>query len=363
MKQIDLKTKGYEEKNSVIIGKNILEKFSEFVDFKWISTVCIIADSNIPKVFINKIKRSLDTFPKEKVFEFVFEAGEKNKNLKTVEKMYEFFAENRLDRKSLVINIGGGVTTDMGAFAASTFMRGIPFINISTTLEGMVDASIGGKTGVNLGSLKNYIGTFTQPKVVVMDIDTLKTLPDRAYIQGFAEVIKHGLIADRTYFQFISSKPIARFSDDELINIIYGSVKIKASIVSEDERESGIRKILNFGHTVGHAVESLSLKTSKPLFHGEAVAIGMIAEAAISERMGMISVEEFKKIELAITNANLPVKFSGGSYEDIAKLLLTDKKNQGGKVKWVLLNGIGKTEFNVEVTESFIRKGIEYIMK
>ncbi len=361
MKQIEIKTKGYEKKYPVIIGKNILEKLSEYVDFKWSSSVCIITDSNIPEEFITRVKKSLNLFSKEKLFTFIFAAGEKNKNLKTVEKMYEFFAENKLDRKSIVINVGGGVTTDMGAFAASTFMRGISFINVPTTLEAMVDASVGGKTGVNLGSLKNYVGTFTQPKAVVMDILTLKTLPERAFIQGFAEVIKHGLISDEKYFSLVSSKPFLKYADDELINIIYGSVKIKSNIVMEDEKESGVRKILNFGHTIGHAVESLSLKNGKPLFHGEAVAIGMVAEAKISESMGMITADEFERIENAVMNADLPVKFHGRN-EDISQLILADKKNQGGKVKWVLLTGIGKAEFNVEVSESFIKKGIEYII-
>ncbi len=362
MKQLEIKTKAYEKKYTVIIGMSILEKLAELVDIKWNSSICIITDSNIPKEFINKVVKSLGKFPKEKVFTFIFEAGEKNKNLKTVDKMYQFFAENKLDRKSLVINIGGGVVTDMGGFAASTFMRGVPFINISTTLEGMVDASVGGKTGVNFGSLKNYIGTFAQPQAVIIDIDTLKTLPGRAFIQGFAEVIKHGLIADEKYFSVVSSKAIPEFSDDELINIIYGSVKIKAAIVTEDERETGIRKILNFGHTIGHAVESMSLKSGKPLFHGEAVAIGIVAEAKISESMGMITPYEFEKIEASIANAKLPTRFTGGNYQDISKLILTDKKNQRGKVKWTLLNGIGKAEFNIEVTESFIKKGIEYVL-
>jgi 3-dehydroquinate synthase len=361
MKQIEIKTKSYERKYPVIIGKNILETVSSLIDLKWHSSVVIITDSNIPEEFINNVKKSLDQFANNKLFTFKFEAGEKNKNLETVKNIYEFFAEKKLDRKSIVINIGGGVTTDMGGFAASTYMRGIPFINVPTTLEAMVDASVGGKTGVNLEGLKNYIGTFTQPKGVVIDISTLKTVPEKALIQGFAEVIKHGLISDEKYFSLVSRKKLSEFSDDELIAIIYGSVKIKSSIVSEDEHESGIRKILNFGHTIGHAVESLSLKTAKPLFHGEAVAIGMVAEAKISEIMGLITADEFERIESAIKKADLPVHFDG-KYEVIAKLILTDKKNQSGKVKWVLLAGIGKAEFNIEVSESYIKKGIEYII-
>ena len=236
-------------------------------------------------------------------------------------------------------------------------------MNISTTLEGMVDASVGGKTGVNLGHLKNYIGAFAQPKIVLCDVETLKTLPDRALLQGYAEVIKHGLIEDRLYFEEAIEKSPLEMSARELVDIIAQSIAIKAEIVQQDESEQGVRKLLNFGHTIGHVIESLSMQSDKPLFHGEAVAIGMVAESSICQSVGMITEQDFKKIENGIRHVGLPIRYHGATVDAIFDKLLTDKKAEKGDINWTLLSGIGQGEFNVKVDEKFVRQAIKYILK
>lgn len=348
---------------SVIIGEHSIGQLTHHIKFDRVTQIYIITDSHVATHYlepvISTIKKSFDGA----IHSYTFDAGEKNKNLSTVEKIYSDMAEKKLDRKSLVINLGGGVVTDLGGFAASTYLRGLPFVNISTTLEGMVDASVGGKTGVNLGNKKNYVGVFAQPKLVIADISTLSTLPKRTLIQGYAEVIKHGLIADKTYFAQVAEKPFTDFNHDKQIEIIARSVEIKAEIVRQDEYESSTRKLLNFGHTVGHVLESLSFSSSDPLYHGEAVAIGMVAEAKIAQLSGMISDKDFNTIEIAIKRVGLPVKYQQStSVDTIYDLLFTDKKNSGGKIKWTLLSSIGQGEENVSIGESLVRKAIEYIL-
>ncbi len=345
----------------ILIGAGIFNTVSTVVNDGKYSAIYIITDTHVGPLYLQKLERELK---QDHMYSFVFEAGEQNKTLETVQRIYEDMAKNGIDRKSLVINLGGGVVTDLGGFAASTFMRGVPFINIATTLEGMVDASVGGKTGVNLGTLKNYVGVFSQPLMTVADIDVLKTLPERVFLQGYAEVIKHGLIDDKVYFEEAVSKSPLQMNSDELIQMIYRSVKIKSHIVMEDEHEKAARKLLNFGHTIGHVIESLSLMTKNPLFHGEAVSIGMIAEAYISCAAGMISRKTFLRIENGIRSVGLPTRYtSGSSIEDIVSQLRSDKKNEHGAVKWTLLSDIGKGEFNVSIGEHFVRQGVEYILQ
>ena len=257
-----------------------------------------------------------------------------------------------------MINLGGGVTTDMGGFVAATYMRGIDFCNISTTVEGMVDASVGSKTGVNLGHVKNIVGAFAEPRHIWMDTKTLETLEDRAYIQGFGEIVKHGLIADPEYYRLSVKCHAKSHTPEELEYLIRGSVQIKTDIVTRDPREAGERKLLNFGHTIGHAIESLSLDTEFPLFHGEAVAIGMVYETRISALLGMISEETSEKICQSIAAAGLPTTLPDVSIDSIMDLIQHDKKAEKKHVKWTLLRGIGAGVWDCEVPEEIVRKAL-----
>jgi len=362
MKHIDIVVSHPHQTYSVFIDSGLLNSISDLLNVKKYSAFYVVSDSNVFDHYVPLVKKTFEEQTSKIVYSYAFEAGEKNKQLQTVEKIWHDMADKKLDRNVLVVAIGGGVVTDMAGFAAATYLRGVDYITIPTTLEGMVDASVGGKTGINLGHLKNYIGAFRQPKAVIIDVDTLKTLPGRAFLQGYAEVIKHGLIVDKEYFDEASQKSPLDMNSDELIKIIARSVQIKAEIVQEDEKEIGARKLLNFGHTIGHVIESLSMDSVKPLFHGEAVSIGMIAEAKISEQLGMITEQEFSQIEHSISSVGLPVRFAEAiSTEKIVDMLITDKKNSDGKIKWTLLTKIGDADFNIEVAEKFVRAGLEYI--
>lgn len=342
----------------IIIGNNLLERLSELFDFSQFSNVGILTDTNVAEHWLLTVKRSL----KQKTSEIIIKPGEREKNIGTVKKIWEKMLEFDLDRKSLLINLGGGVVCDMGGFAASTFMRGIEFLNIPTTLLAQVDASVGGKTGIDFEEIKNAIGVFKNPTAVIIDVATLKTLPKRELIAAFAEIIKHGVISGKQYFDLVTMKKPEEFSQKELVKIIEQSIKIKLNIVQKDPKETtGLRKVLNFGHTIGHAVESLSWKTDKPLLHGEAVAVGMVAESklASSNRRGCMA----ELIKKALINAGLPVNIKNIKSEDIIKIILSDKKNTNGIINWSLPKAIGEVIINVKMKKDLIIRAINYIQK
>lgn len=356
MKTLSIHIKEHAKDYPILIGENLLSQIDELLDLSGYSKVAIIAD-NHTKTFIPSLKSAI----KQQIIEIIIPSGEKTKNIETVKEIWQHMTDAQLDRKSLVINLGGGVIGDMGGFAAATYMRGIAFIQIPTTLLSMVDASVGGKVGINFAEVKNSIGSFQQPIAVIIDTNTLETLPDREFNSGFAEIIKHGLIDDKNYFEHVTNKTPRSYSPEELVEIIEGSCKIKALIVQVDEHETNIRKTLNFGHTIGHAVEILSAQSETPLLHGEAISIGMVAEAKISELLGYIQQKDLERIEEAFMNAKLPTRITGISQDRIFEKILTDKKNSHGKVKWTLLQAIGKADYNIEIGETFIKKAIQYI--
>ncbi len=346
----------------IYVGKELFDEVGEVLDITKYSQIVILTDTKVGPHYLEEAKKQLRKHNKN-IISYTISSGEKHKNLETVSKIYSFLIKNKVDRKALIVNLGGGVLSDMGGFAASTYLRGLPFINLPTTLEAMVDASVGGKTGVNFEGYKNYIGTFSQPEGVFAEIETLKTLPERVLIQGYAECLKHGLIASETYFEKVSSKKITEFPEEQLIEVIAESIQIKADIVHQDEREQGQRKLLNFGHTIGHAIESLSHKTDDPLYHGEAVAIGLVAEAKISHAMGMIRDEEMEAVENAVERVGLPTRYkSEVSVDKVLALVEADKKSERGKVKWTLLTKLGKADYNIEVSEKFVKEAVEYIL-
>ena len=338
------------------IGKNLLVKINCLFDFSKFSKIVVLSDENIPKLLVEKIEKSLN----KELIKIIIPTGEKEKNIETVKKIWEKMFKASLDRQSLLINLGGGVVCDMGGFVASTFMRGINFLNIPTTLLSQVDASVGGKTGINFMDLKNGVGVFKNPIGVFIDVDTLKTLPKRELISAFGEIIKHGVISGPEHFNLVTSKKPEDFNQKELIKIIKQSIKIKSNIVKKDPRENGFRKVLNFGHTIGHAIESLSWKSDKPLLHGEAVAIGMVAESnlASSNRPGCTA----EMIEKAVINAGLPIKIKNIKSEDIMKMILTDKKNIRGEILFSLPKKIGKVIPNIKISQEVIRNSLQTIL-
>lgn len=321
------------------------------------SNLFIIVDSNTNEFCLPKFLPFLETELTIEIIEF--EAGEQNKNIETCVQIWNVLTELGADRKSLVINLGGGVVTDLGGFVASTFKRGIDFIHIPTTLLSMVDASVGGKNGVDLGNLKNQIGVINVPKMVLIDTQYLDTLPQNEMRSGLAEMLKHGLIYDKVYWEkFLDLKAIDFADFDELI---YRSVEIKNEIVSQDPTEKNIRKSLNFGHTLGHAIESYFLENENKttLLHGEAIAVGMILESYISLHKKLINPEEYIEIKSAIKSIYDDILFDKNDIEPILELLIHDKKNEYGNIQFALIEGIGKIKINQSVENELILEAFQ----
>ncbi len=343
----------------IIAVTGLFAQLDTFLDIKPYSSIFIITDSNVAPLYAQQLQDRLASMDgTKKVTCFVFPAGEQHKTLATCMDAYRAMVVAGIDRKALVITLGGGVTTDMGGFIASTFKRGLRFVNISTSVLGMVDASVGGKLGVDFEGYKNYVGVFNNPQMVLMDIDHLSTLPTREFTSGFGEIIKHGVIADRAYFSLVTSKIPSAFTREELTQCIVTSNVIKANVVEQDEREGGIRKILNFGHTIGHALETWSFSTDIPLAHGEAVALGMVAEARISEALGMIDASEVALLVNGISQTGLPVSLPSFPSEIILKLMLGDKKSEEGTIQWTLLEAIGKAVWDINVPDNIVEQSL-----
>ena len=327
-------------------------KINEIISNNKYSSLFILVDEHTNDYCLPKLLQNLAVKIPIEIIEI--EAGENVKTIATCLEIWSILSDLGADRKSAIINLGGGVITDIGGFIASTFKRGIDFINIPTTLLGMVDASIGGKNGVDLGNLKNQIGVINVPQLVVIDTSFLETLSQKEMRSGLAEMLKHGLIYDKKYWkQFLNLSEID-FADFD--NLIYRSIEIKNEIVKQDPSENGIRKALNFGHTLGHAIESHFLDSDTPLLHGEAIAIGMILESYISKEKGMLTKEEFNEIKNAFIAIYEKKVFSDNDIEMIQKLLIHDKKNEYGKIQFALLNGIGKTSLNQSVENELIQE-------
>jgi 3-dehydroquinate synthase len=342
---------------TVFFNKNGYTSLNHYITKKNYSTIFIISDTNSNEKCLPKFLPLLETDKSIEIIEI--ESGETEKNIATCVEIWTILTELGADRKSLLLNIGGGVITDIGGFIASTFKRGIDFINIPTTLLAMVDASIGGKNGVDLGNLKNQIGVINVPKMVVIDTDFLTTLPQNEMRSGLAEMLKHGLIFDKNYwneFKDLSQKDFADFDQ-----LIHRSVEIKNEIVLQDPTENGIRKALNFGHTLGHAIESYFLENEnkKTLLHGEAIAIGMILESFISWKKQLLSKDEFNEIKSTLNSIFEIIHFKENDLQPILDLLIHDKKNENGEIQFALLDGIGKTRFNQKSDNELITQAFE----
>lgn len=300
----------------------------------------IVTDSNVEKHYLDECSKLLSNAGFD-VFKYVIAAGEKSKNLDTVRGIYERLADLKLDRQSTLIALGGGVTGDITGFAAATFLRGINFVQIPTSLLAQADSSIGGKVGVDFEGNKNIIGAFYQPRFVYLNVNTLKTLPVRELRSGLAEVIKHGLILDSDFYEYIDNnmKKIFTFDEHVLQYLAKMNCTIKGNVVEKDEKESGLRAILNFGHTIGHAVETVS---DFALSHGECVSIGIAAASRLAQKLKMINEEVVRKITGTLENAGLPVRLTGFDVQKVYDTMFHDKKVKGGKLTFVLPKGIGE---------------------
>ena len=341
----------------IYFNENGYEALNSHLKENKYSNLFIIVDTYTNEFCLPKFLPYLETELTIEIIEF--EAGEHNKNIETCVQIWNVLTELGADRKSLVLNLGGGVVTDLGGFVASTFKRGVDFIHIPTTLLSMVDASVGGKTGVDLGNLKNQIGVINVPKLVLIDTQYLVTLPQNEMRSGLAEMLKHGLIYDKEYWgKFLDLKAIDFADFDELI---YRSVEIKNEIVLQDPTEKNIRKALNFGHTLGHAIESFFLENEnkQTLLHGEAIAIGMILESYISLHKNLIIESEYLQIKTAIKAIYNDVVFEENDIEPIMELLIHDKKNEYGKIQFALIEGIGKIKINQSVENELILKAFQ----
>lgn len=315
------------------------------------SFILVLTDENSIKHTLPILKPHLITKTTIPIHVYTIPSEEKHKTLGTCQEIWQYLLNNNVDRNALIINLGGGMISDIGGMVAGLYKRGILFINIPTTLLAQVDASIGGKTGVNLQNSKNQIGLFNSPEAVIIDLVFLKTLSIRTFKSGYAEILKHGLIADKEYWKSCTSIKISDLTTSVLTDIIYRSCEIKKSIVEEDAYEVDIRKRLNFGHTVGHALESIYNTTPEPLTHGEAIAIGMLIESKLSMAMSMLSQAEFEEIENTILDFGYITKILPVPKSLFIEYLYQDKKNHNHQLKLTLLQAIGKAKEDISVSE------------
>lgn len=315
------------------------------------SQVAVLVDENTGDLCYPLIK---DFLPKHQLIEI--QSGEEHKNLETCQEIWTQFTEKQFDRHAVLINLGGGVIGDMGGFCAATYKRGIDFIQIPTTLLAQVDASVGGKLGIDFQGFKNHIGLFRIPNKVMIAPIFLKTLPDRELRSGFAEVIKHALIYDQAHWQALKSKKLV---EQDWVSIIPHSVAIKDQVVQQDPTEKHLRKILNFGHTIGHAVETFFLdKRYRKLLHGEAIAIGMIAEAYLSKQNGFIDQETYSVITQYILQVFGKVHITAEEVKQLVGNALQDKKNENGVILASLLEQVGKANYNQKITLDAIEEAL-----
>lgn len=322
--------------------------------------VAVITDSRVGGLYGEELIKLLTPLA-GKVTLFAFEEGEANKTLDTVRKVYTHLIEEKFDRKDLLIALGGGVVGDLTGFTAATYLRGVDFIQIPTTLLSQVDSSIGGKTGVDFDSYKNMVGAFHQPRLVYMNLSVLNTLSGEQFASGMGEILKHGLIRSSDYYEWTIShmSEIEDRKPGTLKEMVYGSCLIKRDVVEEDPKEQGVRALLNFGHTIGHSVEKLK---DFALLHGECVALGSVAAGFISWKRGLISNEEFFELRDMFVGFGLPITLDGLTAEEIVRATKLDKKMRAGQIRFILLRGIGEAFVDDTVTDQELYEAADYIL-
>ena len=364
MKPIKLNIKTKLENYPIIIGSNLIKNLNSYLNKSSIisNQYLLIIDKNVPNQMVSKI---INSFKKKKIYKFIYKANEKNKNLIYVKKILQILLNKNFSRQDCLISIGGGITGDVGGFAASLHKRGLNFVNIPTTLLSQVDSSIGGKTGVNTKEGKNLIGSFYQPKLVISDVEFLKSLPKREIICGYAEILKHSLIANKKFYKYLNSNinNILSIKSPYIERAIFESCKIKKNVVEVDEKEKGLRKILNFGHTFAHAYEA-TLGFSKRLNHGEAVILGMITALKFSYKNKFIKKSEYNLIMDHFNNPILPNEirkyFKPSHLNRLLFFMSRDKKNNSKKINLILLKKIGvpiiSKQYNEDLLRLFLKK-------
>jgi 3-dehydroquinate synthase len=355
--QVPLGNRSY----TIVVDRTLLPTLGERCrNFGLLGKCAVITDKNVGKSYGDLAVRSL----KKAGFDvalLTIPAGEKSKSMAVVEKCFNELAAHRLERQSFVVALGGGVVGDLAGFVAATYLRGIPFVQVPTTLLAQVDSSVGGKVGVNLKAGKNLVGAFHQPRHVLCDLKTLDTLPDREFRAGLAEVIKYGIIHDAGLFEMLerNMSRILKRDPEDLAEIVARSCEIKAQVVGQDETESGLRAILNFGHTIGHALEAIS-RYGKYL-HGEAIAIGQVGAAIISSSMKGLPQADVNRIRDLFKRAGLPVsvRLTAVQRKQLFNAMQLDKKVSGGEIKFVLARAIGKVEFGIKVPKNEINTALD----
>ena len=322
--------------------------------------LCVVTDSSVAPLYLESVKAVLsEKF--DKVFEFIIPAGEQNKTLDNVKKLYEHLILNHFDRKDCLIALGGGVIGDMTGYAAATYLRGIDFVQVPTTLLSQVDSSIGGKTGVDFDSYKNMVGAFHMPRLVYMNLSVLNTLTKEQFSCGMGEILKHGLIKNKSYFTWCMehADKIMERDYDTLLYMIKESCKVKRDVVEKDPTEQGDRALLNFGHTLGHAVEKLKDFT---MLHGQCVAVGCVAAMKLSAMRDNITEDEVFYVEKCFENFGLPTRVDGITADDILQISKSDKKMEAGKIKFVLLHEIGNAYVDKTVTDEELLAASSYLL-
>lgn len=341
------------------LGCDILETTPELLRLERYSKICLVADSVLPIALVEGLRDSLG----ESAAFIPFSVSEEGKSLDGAVRLWNAFHRAGLDRASAVIALGGGVLGDLAGFAAATYMRGCSFFFLPTTLLAQVDASIGGKTGINFESVKNLLGVISQPAGVVVDTGVLRSLPPRQVAAGYAEMLKHGLIADTSYLERLSAAEYD-LATPEFAALVAESIRIKAEIVAADPTEQGRRKLLNFGHSIGHAVEAVAISCGRDMTHGEAVAIGMVAESAISHSRGWIPSADLVAIESMLKKRELPIRIKEPlPREEVVSRLRSDKKNIGGQVRMALLRSLGSAQYDLPVTMEEIESSLNYVFR
>lgn len=323
--------------------------------------ICIVTDSHVAPHYADEvleIARQTASY----AMTFTFPAGEQSKTLDIIEDLYEELIHAHFDRKDILLALGGGVVGDMAGYAAATYLRGIRVLQIPTSLLAMVDSSIGGKTGVDFRGYKNMIGAFHQPSAVYMNLASLQTLTEEQYFSGFGEIIKHGLIKDMQYFQLIEAHmdALTHRNLDALEDIVSGSCEIKRRVVENDPKEQGERALLNFGHTLGHAIEKLM---NFQMLHGECVALGMVSAAHLSVQRGYISQKDYDQIIKILQTLHLPIQVSGLQAEEILRVSKSDKKMNAGQIRFILLETLGHAIMTDDVTDGEILLALEAVLQ
>ncbi|MGX1024862.1 3-dehydroquinate synthase [Psychroflexus sp. MBR-150] len=346
---------------SILFEKKAYKTLDTLVKTASVSSVFLLIDNNTKTHCLDHFKNRVSFNFKTVLIPF----GEMHKNLETCSVIWQNLSDNGADRQSLLINLGGGVITDIGGFTASCFRRGIAFVHIPTTLLGMIDAAIGGKNGVDFKNLKNQIGVIKQPEMILIDQVFLKTLPHNQMVSGFAEMIKHGLINVKSHTYFDKCLDLEKVDSENIKDLVEESIKIKKMIVDADTSEKGIRKILNYGHTLGHAIESyrLSLDPTKHLLHGEAIAIGLVLETFISHKMFGYPKRVLNQLKSLVKRFYISQNFGRDEISQIIDLMKYDKKNIKGKVNFVLLKNIGQYVLDCQVENKLIYEAFDFYAK